>query len=342
MEPSLERPKPQSILAIMEEMNRQVLGAEFDTLLPTPTGFDPMDRYLGGGVRPGELVVISGAQGVGKTTMAFQIARNIAAARCGYCLFLCYEHDSGYLLSRLISLESLDPHYGDGDRGLRQIDFQKAILTSRSQERIGLHGILLKDWRASAVVQKIRAYGERLRLLKGSGTNTDLPAIADLVRDAKASGLLPLTLFVDYLQKIALYPEPAGENEKITRVTEGLKELALAEGIPIVAISAAEKEGLQAKRLRLHHVRGSSALAYESDIILVLNDKYHIVSKSSIEHNPYKAQGYKDWVVCSIEKNRSGIDGVDLQFRKRFEFCCFDPNGDLVTDKLIDDRLYAE
>ena len=35
-----------------------------------PTGFDPLDAYLGGGLRAGELALLGGPQGLGKTTWA--------------------------------------------------------------------------------------------------------------------------------------------------------------------------------------------------------------------------------------------------------------------------------
>ena len=104
----------------------------------------------------------------------------------------------------------------------------------------------------------------------------------------------------------------------------------------MIAIVAADKEGLKASRLRNYHLRGSSAINYEADIILILNEKYHIVAKVNIEFNPYQAQRFRDWVVVSVEKNRGGQDNVDLEFEKHFEFSCFDPqrpNGPGEADR---------
>jgi hypothetical protein len=33
---------------------------------------------------------------------------------------------------------------------------------------------------------------------------------------------------------------------------------------------------------------------------------------------------------------------VDLEFRKRFEYACFEPDGRPVTELLIDDRIQVE
>ena len=104
-------------------------------------------------------------------------------------------------------------------------------------------------------------------------------------------------VFVDYLQKVPQIPEPENETEKVTYLVNGLKDIALAEDVPMVCIVAADKEGLKASRLRNYHLRGSSAINYEADIILILNEKYHIVAKVNIEFNPYQAQRFRDWVV---------------------------------------------
>ena len=136
-----------------------------------------------------------------------------------------------------------------------------------------------------------------------------------------------MLLIIDYMQKVPQFPEPSSESEKVTYVVNGLKDIALSEKVPTIAIVAADKEGLKAARLRNHHLRGSSAINYEADIILILNEKYQIVAKVNIEFNPYQAQRFRDWVVVSIEKNRSGADNVDTEFHKHFDFSCFDPTG---------------
>ena len=165
---------------------------------------------------------------------------------------------------------------------------------------------------------------------------------ADAGRRLRLPGGQRLVLVVDYLQKVPVIPEPADEAEKVTRMVSGLKDIALALEIPVIAIVAADREGLKAKRLRNHHLRGSAAINYESDIILILNDKYHIVAKVNIEFNPYQAQRYRDWVVVTIEKNRGGQDNVDLEYEKLFEYSCFDPTGRETAEKLIEERLFNE
>ena len=89
----------------------------------------------------------------------------------------------------------------------------------------------------------------------------------------------------------------------------------------------------------MHHFRGSTSLAYEADLVIILNSKYRIVVKRAIAYNPYQAQELRSWVVWSIEKNRSGLEMIDLEFRSHFSYAAFDPSGNVVTDTLIDERF---
>ena len=69
------------------------------------TGLYPLDVHLGGGLRAGDLALVAGAQGVGKTTATLQIARNVAAAG-GRATYVCYEHVPTMLAERLLALEA--------------------------------------------------------------------------------------------------------------------------------------------------------------------------------------------------------------------------------------------
>ena len=197
--------------------------------------------------------------------------------------------------------------------------------------------------RLRPALERINRYGQNLFLLRGSQTSNTVENIHELVRKYKElSGDRRLVVFIDYMQKVPVIPDPPTETEKVTYVVNGLKDVALTNDVPMISIVAADKEGLKAARLRNHHLRGSSAINYEADIILILNEKYSIVSKVNIEFNPYQAQRFRDWVIMSVEKNRGGQNSVDLEFEKHFEFSCFDATGRTVQEKLIEERLYGD
>ena len=333
---------PLSALDVLVDLNDKVVSGKLGEYQPIPLGLTPLDKTIGGGIRPGELLLIGGAQGTGKTTMALQMARNVAASGQASVLYICFEHDEPYLLNRLIALESALAHMPQKAGAIKIQDVRKEILGSWSAEGSEPPN-LANNPRLRPSLDRIARYGQNLFLLRGSATESTVGNVRELVQGfRKLAGEKRLLVIVDYLQKVPQIPEPSSETEKVTFVVNGLKDIALSEEVPMIAIVAADKEGLKASRLRNFHLRGSSAINYEADIILILNDKYHIVAKVNIEFNPYQAQRFRDWVIVSVEKNRGGQDNVDLEFEKHFEYSCFDPNGRTVQEKLIEERLYND
>src|SRR6266540_4559943 len=335
---------PRSALDVLTNLNERVAAGKVDEFQPIGTGFVPLDKTIGGGLRPGELMLIGGAQGQGKTTMALQMARNMAASGQATALYVCFEHEEEYLIQRLIAMESALHHLPAKSGAVKIQDVKKEVMQSYSAAvEAGQRAKLGTNPRLRPSLERIARYGSNLYLMRGTATGSTIENLRELVAEGRAAeGGQRLVLVVDYLQKVPVIPEPSDEAEKVTRVVNGLKDIALALEIPVIAIVAADREGLKAKRLRHHHLRGSSALNYASNIILIMNDKYHIVAKVNIEFNPYQAQRYRDWIVASVEKNRGGQDNVDLEYEKLFEYSCFDPNGRVTAEKLIEERLYND
>ena len=334
---------PRSALDVLTNLNERIASGKVDEFQPIGTGFVPLDKTIGGGLRPGEVMLIGGAQGGGKTTMALQMARNMAASGQATALYVCFEHEEEYLIQRLIAMESALTNLPAKTGAVKIQDVKKEVMSSYAAAvEAGQRPKLGTNPRLRPSLERIARYGSNLFLMRGTATGSTIDNMRELVAEHRGADGKRLVLFVDYLQKVPVIPEPTEEAEKVTRIVGGLKDIALALEIPVVAIVAADREGLKAKRLRNHHLRGSSAINYESDIILILNDKYHIVAKVNIEFNPYQAQRYRDWVVATIEKNRGGQDNVDLEYEKLFEYSCFDPTGRVTAEKLIEERLYNE
>jgi len=334
---------PQSALDVLVDLNDRITSGNLSEYQPIPLGFTPLDKTIGGGIRPGELLLIGGAQGTGKTTMALQMGRNVASGGQANVLYICFEHEEHYLLNRLVAMESALAHLPHKTGAIKIQDVRREILGSWVAEGDAAASQLAANPRLRPSLDRIGRYGQNLFLMRGTQTASTVENVRKLVQLHKdLSGGRQLLVFVDYLQKVPMIPEPNTETEKVTFVVNGLKDIALAEQVAMVAIVAADKEGLKASRLRNHHLRGSSAINYEADIIIILNEKYHIVAKVNIEFNPYQAQRFRDWVIVSVEKNRGGQDNVDLEYEKHFEFSCFDPNGRTVQEKLIEERLYNE
>jgi len=242
------------------------------------------------------------------------------------------------LLERLVALEAGEIFGVDGVplRRVREALGDVSVSSGSLEDRLGL-----TPGGAEAVTE-LRTYAERLLLHRSLGSMTDLDAVREVVRTTlERTERRPLVV-VDYLQKVYV-PKMPVEDERATVVVEGLKDLALDLEVPVLAIVAADKEGLgPGRRVRLHHLRGSSALAYEADIVLMLNDKYEIVAKHHLVYDPANADRYREHVVLSVEKNRSGLDRIDLQLRKRFEQARYETEMVPVDEQLLDDRVFKE
>ena len=340
---------PRTLAQVMNEANEEVVQGNLSDFIPIPTGFDPLDGLIGGGLRKTELVLIGGAQGIGKTIAGLQMARNIASRPDQYAFYLSYEHPETHLMNRLLCLESVNPPEIDTRNGTRIKDLYDVIISQRARETIARDGgnyggslqtILREHPKTSMALARLSKYADRLILVKASPAVTTLKSIREMTaRLVEATGG-NLTIFVDYLQKVAIFPERANdENDKVTIIVEGLKDIALTYNVPIVAIVASDREGLKSKRLHLFHLRGSSALDYECDIAIIMNNKYHILAKDHVSFNPYQAKQYRDWVVFTVEKNRAGRAMMDMEFQLHAPYFAFDPRGQQVQQQLIDDKI---
>lgn len=330
---------PRTVAGVLTDLDADIQAGRARDLIPVATGFGQLDHVLGGGIRAGDLTLFGGPPGVGKTVVTLQMARNVALGG-GTAIYACYEHEEPALLARLLALE-----LGELPRAETQdTDLEKLRLGIQEVAAGGtrsLQDVLESEGLIRRAYEHVEAYGTRLWLVRASGAHTGVGELEQMVRDRQGDGG-SVTLFVDYLQKIAVRPEPPDEAEKVTRSTEALKDLALSLKVPVVCVVAADREGLKSRRLRLHHLRGSSALAFESDVAIILNDKFSAVSKIHLAYDAVRAETFKDWVVFSIEKNRGGPALLDLEFRKDFVHYRFDPDGGMVAEKLVDERVYTE
>lgn len=309
-----------------------------------PTGFAALDATLTGGFRSGELVLVGGPAGNGKTTIGFQFARNAVAAG-GHALVFSYEHEAHTLLERLVAMEAMESLEGAGAAD----DFGISTAADVHQVRRAFEagsggaslGALLAELPGGVQAHaSLASYGDRLHIHESSGATTTLEEIARVVREVTAAaGTAPLVL-VDYLQKV---PFPgADEQERTTAAVEGLKDLALEVGAPIVAISAADKDALASgHRMRTHDLRGTSSLAYEADVVLILSDKVDVVSREHLVYDLGNVQRFRGWTVLTVEKNRHGRGHVELEFAKDFEHGRFHTRGNEVKERLIDERVFT-
>lgn len=338
---------PRTLTQVISEADEKIMQGDLEDFVPLPTGFDPLDGLIGGGLRKTELILLGGAQGIGKTIATLQIARNIAIRPEQYVFYLSYEHSEAHLMHRLLCLESVNPPEIELTDGLKLRDMYNIIVAQRAKKFMGRQGgagslqaILREHPKTAPALQRLLRYSDRMILLKASPAVTNLRAIKEMISRLSDATGGNVTVFVDYLQKIAVHPErPRDENDKVTIIVEGLKDIAMTLDVPIFSIVAADREGLKSKRIHLFHLRGSSALDYESDIAIIMNNKYQILAKDHVAFNPYAAKEYRNWVVFTVEKNRAGRAMMDIEFELHAQHFAFNPRGQKVQQQLIDDKI---
>ena len=337
-------PRLTSISALLERTDDAIRQGLLPGAVVVPTGFRVLDDSLDGGLRSGELVMLGGAQGLGKSTLVTQLVRNVVRAG-GSAVVFSYESEVHTILERLISLEAAAA-IGLGSTKLRSVrrafEVQPGQPTSM-EERLALLPGALEG------LEAIRRYADRLHLHESATSTTDLAEIERVVRVVEAqTGIRPLVV-IDHLQKVPLTRGPARGDEEQIAVVERLKDLTVALGVPMVVVTGAGRaqgagaaQGSLGIRTRVADLRGSAAVAHEADVVLLLNEKYDIVARHHLVYDLGNADRFKEWLVMTIEKNRHGVDKIELEFRKRFSEGRFDAQGQLVMEQLVEERLYTE
>ena len=282
----VERPQIQSALAVLAELHQFESPTSPHVVLPT--GFDPLDEVLAGGIRPGELLLVGGKPGVGKTIATRQWARSVAQ-RGGVAVYLCFEHDQVTMLSRLLSCElgeviAIHPARNSRVEG---VELQGRI-RDVAAGAITLQQALDSDPLIDEAHRRLAAYADRLVFVTGSGDYPNVNAIGEITQRFEGQSV---ALFVDYVQKVPHLPACPDESERVGRVIEGLKQLALDQELAVVVVAAADQSGLDARRTHMRHFRGSTALAYEADAVVVLNEKVAVASRAPIAHHPDPRRG---------------------------------------------------
>jgi len=299
-----------------------------------PSGFSILDRVLDGGFKSRDLVLVGGAPGVGKTVATLQWARNIASTGRPV-VYISYEHDERSLFARLLLMELGDlPDKGRGN-GTAEL---RPIVQAVARGEQAMHEGRANNVRLEAAWSRVEAYGGKLALVRGSAS-TGANEMTRLIQGADGKSAV---LFVDYLQKVSTGEATWDDNVRASRLGEALKEIAMTSDTTVVAVTAGTRAALTGKRLRLEHLRGSAGLAYEADVVVMLNEKLLSVSKAHTAFNSLLVEEFRTRVVFTVEKNRDGPAPVDVEFRKDFGHFRFDPDGSHVAERLIDDRMVME
>ncbi|MGL5818673.1 MAG: DnaB-like helicase C-terminal domain-containing protein [Phycicoccus sp.] len=307
-----------------------------------PTGFELLDAALGGGFRSGELVLLAGGESTGKTTFAMQVARRAVAAGRRALVF-SYEHEAHTLLQRLLSLEAAyaaDDQIVPADHPA-DVSTIRAVFEADEPDRRGLSRSVGSLPFGVEALDSMHGWAERVEVFEGDSQLTVKDIAAAVAAEVESKGEAPIVV-VDYLQKVPVRGHHGDETSRVTMVTETFKDIALELGCPVLAIAAADREGLgTGRRMRTRDLRGSSALAYEADVVLVLASKENVVAREHLVYDVGSLARFRRWSVVSVEKNRHGMSGIELELEKDFEHGRFYPKDQPVAERLVEERVLA-
>jgi replicative DNA helicase len=209
------------------------------------TGFAELDEMTTG-MHPGNLWVIAARPGVGKTSFALSIARNVVGDGKGVLLF-SLEMTSEEIYMRLLC--------GEAD-----LDIKKFRHSALNQEE-------------KARMLEAKAQLDELPLYIDDGAGTTHPLMRAKARRLAKERQLDLVI-VDYLQIMGSTSKRV-ENRavEIAAMSQGLKELAKDLRLPVMALSqlnrASEKRGENEPPL-LSDLRESGAIEQDADLVAFL------------------------------------------------------------------------
>ncbi|WP_273755871.1 replicative DNA helicase [Bartonella sp. MM73XJBT.G] len=278
------------------------------------THIKTLDEKMGG-LQPSDLIILAGRPGMGKTSLATNIAFNIAnACKChdnqasegGIVGFFSLEMSTEQLATRIIS-EQTKVSSSDIRRGnLSDDQFINIVHMTHSLQTIPLY----IDQTGAVSLAQLAARARRLKRQHGLDV-----------------------LIIDYIQLMTSGSKRSSENrvQEITAITMGLKALAKELNIPIIALSQLSRqvENRTDKRPQLSDLRESGSIEQDADIVLfVYREEYYLNNEEqkegSAEYHKWKEamEQVKGKAEVIIAKQRHGPTGiVPLAFQS--DFTCF-------------------
>lgn len=279
------------------------------------TGLRELDKLMGG-LQASDLIVLAGRPAMGKTSLATNIAYNIAQAyqteeqpdgsmktvNGGVVGFFSLEMSAEQLATRIISeqaeISSSKIRRGD----ISEAEFEKLAACAQTMQAVPLHVDQTGGISIAALVAKAR----RLKRQRG----------LDLI-------------IVDYIQLLSGSKSNNGNRvQEITEITTGLKALAKELHVPIIALSQLSRqvESRDDKRPLMSDLRESGSIEQDADVILfVYRDEYYIGKTEPEENTPEyevwrdKLERAKGKAEVIIAKQRHGPTGTaQLHFEGQY------------------------
>ncbi|HZN71841.1 MAG TPA: replicative DNA helicase [Micromonosporaceae bacterium] len=248
----------------------EAVGAQSGVMTGIPTGFTDLDRLLNG-LHAGQLVVVAGRPGLGKSTASMDFARNAAVRFNLASVIFSLEMSKVEIVMRLLSAESRVPLHVLRSGQLSDDDWTKL---ARRMGEISEAPLFVDDT-PNMTLMEIRAKARRLK------QRHDLKLV-----------------IVDYLQLMTSPKRVESRQQEVADLSRGLKLLAKEIECPVVAVSQLNRgpEQRTDKRPQLSDLRESGSIEQDADVVLLLHREDYYDKESP-------RAGEADFIVA---KHRNG------------------------------------
>ena len=266
-----------------------------------PTGFSDLDLQTGGGIYPG-LYVLAAVSSLGKTTLALQLAEQIAAAGRDV-VFFSLEQSRFEMVSKGISRRTA---MNNMRTAVTSLAIRKGYLPPQVQEA------------AEAYKADV---GDRLSIVEGNFV-CDISFIAEYARRYVANNGVRPVIVLDYLQVLKPTDTRQSAKEAMDYAVTELKRLSREMSVPIVAISSVNRANYLTP-IDFESLKESGGIEYTADVVWglqfqCLNDKElfgkdgNIAKKRERIKQAKAANPRKIELVCL--KNRFGVATFSCYF----------------------------
>ncbi len=215
-----------------------------------PTGFGDLDKLLQG-LHPGQLVIIAGRPGLGKSTCAIDVLRNAAVRHNMPGAIFSLEMSKLEIITRILSAEARVPLHVLRSGRLADDDWSRL---ARRMGEISEAPIFVDDT-PNMNLMEIRAKARRMKQRNG----------------------LKLVV-VDYLQLMSSPKRTESRQQEVSELSRGLKLLAKEIECPVIAVSQLNRgpEQRTDKRPQLSDLRESGSIEQDADVVILMHrDDYY-------------------------------------------------------------------